>query len=982
MSAKLRTSSTRRENGRTVKERKTLTATKVRAAKKEEAQRHADRRAAMTQAERLRLDQLRDVPDPFDDDDTHERDVLAGNTTADISHAGEALARDEENRADATLKITSMLTSSLNRTQQHVDAFEAQLERMADAYLSFSLAVDGGPLPSSLPTPEDAVLEETRDVLVVDMFAASHQDLKLVAGDVYVASSCVRQGWMPVAPYFPTVVITIRVLEVYRVARLRCPRLGIQAFVRALCDLHGVAPRLWLGTQFSIAFDVYLAILARVEKRVQAALGRDTPNWRLKNACPACMYKVEGEPALDIPFMCTFDGNNSLSRFAKRKREESLDGTTIPGASKERMDDRIAPGDYYLPREEVDRWAKEGMEDLLKSFPLGEEAEGGEGGEEEEEDGGCAERWQNMKEDVTSRAYGMYDETGFFPCLCRHGFVLVVVDMIKSGELAKYGLSITAHLLEVLGQIAAGYDIGCKFAKMVKAHPVLGKLAADKKFLALVGAFHGHGHARICALYNLMTYVKGVGLEALEGCESFFSKSNALASTTRYASRFHRQQSITTYLKHADAFDAYHGLSSLLCSKYRRALEIKATHNALLDAMRDLGVESREVFETWLEKEKAHLRTLSKEPVEETLEMEYYQKLVNMREAEDRVTAILRVQPQFVAARAETDPGYAEAAKATRRIETQRRHALELRVRALAAVHDLELRLGITVRWVAGDEQWAAAAAMVSKRRYQRALDNLQKLIICRMFELAKCNMSGTGYKLRKHIAKSLQARSKAVKAAITTYNEAALTMTPPKPTLDWEEVVEYAFLADFDLLREGRGDIRGEPWAQPAGRAAMDQHFKLLRADEEIQRLNVEIRRFVTYMQDEDAFLTREEQCLREEGNEEIAHQVGLVRMERARFTDIHMSRLVKLSKEPGFTGDIVPATSVSRERHTPVTRDRDVQMRPPSPSRPEDAAFPPPPDDDDDDLSDDDEDGRLAEAFLNIVRISVDDGADAEGL
>jgi hypothetical protein len=121
-------------------------------------------------------------------------------------------------------------------------------------------------------------------------------------------------------------------------------------------------------------------------------------------------------------------------------------------------------------------------------------------------------------------------------------------------------LSITAHLLEVLGQIAASYDIGCKFAKMVKAHPVLGKLAADKKFLALVGAFHGHGHARIFALYNLMTYVKGVGLEALEGCESFFSKSNALASTTRYASRFHRQQSITTYLKHADAFDAYHGL--------------------------------------------------------------------------------------------------------------------------------------------------------------------------------------------------------------------------------------------------------------------------------------------------------------------------------------------------------------------------------------------------------------------------------------
>jgi hypothetical protein len=57
----------------------------------------------MTQAERLRLDQLRDIPDAFDDDDTYERDVLAGHTAADISHAGEALARDEEDRADATL---------------------------------------------------------------------------------------------------------------------------------------------------------------------------------------------------------------------------------------------------------------------------------------------------------------------------------------------------------------------------------------------------------------------------------------------------------------------------------------------------------------------------------------------------------------------------------------------------------------------------------------------------------------------------------------------------------------------------------------------------------------------------------------------------------------------------------------------------------------------------------------------------------------
>ncbi|KAJ6448466.1 hypothetical protein C8R45DRAFT_763952, partial [Mycena sanguinolenta] len=128
--------------------------------------------------------------------------------------------------------------------------------------------------------------------------------------------------------------------------------------------------------------------------------------------------------------------------------------------------------------------------------------------------------------------------------------------------------------------------------------------------------------------------------------------------------------------------------------------------------------------------------------------------------------------------------------------------------------------------------------------------------------------------------------------------------MTPPKPTLDWEEVVEYAFLADFDLLREGRRDIRDERWAKPAGRAAMDQHYKLLRAEEEIERLNIEIRRLVTYMRDEEAFLSCEEGRLREDGREGMAVQVGLLRAERGRFTSLHMARLVKLSKEAGFTG------------------------------------------------------------------------------
>ncbi|KAJ7726079.1 hypothetical protein B0H14DRAFT_2269523, partial [Mycena olivaceomarginata] len=344
-------------------------------------------------------------------------------------------------------------------------------------------------------------------------------------------------GLVTRVPLHPTAVITIRALEVYRVARLRCLRLGIQAFVQTLCDIHGVAPRQWLAAQFSVTFDVYLAIHVAVDKHVQVALGRDTPHWRLKNACPCCLYKLEGEPFLKIPLMGTFDGNNSLSRFWLHEKVELDKGVFTPGASKERVDNCVAPGDYYLMRDNVDKWGKEGVEDLMKSFTSN--------AEDDNEEDGCSERWQNMKEDVTSRTYGMYNETGFFPALCRHGFVLKVVDMVKSGELSKYPLATTAHLLNILGEIAISYDIGCKFGKMVKVHLALKELARDKSFRVLVGAFHGHGHNRLCGLDNLMTYVEGgEHCEALETCESFFSKSNALASTTRYATRFHRQQAI------------------------------------------------------------------------------------------------------------------------------------------------------------------------------------------------------------------------------------------------------------------------------------------------------------------------------------------------------------------------------------------------------------------------------------------------------
>ena len=111
------------------------------------------------------------------------------------------------------------------------------------------------------------------------------------------------------------------------------------------------------------------------------------------------------------------DGNDSLKRVLRRKVGTS-DGT--PGPPSERLDDRSGRADYFLSREEVDRWSKDALEDMLTI---------------EKETCPCSNRWQNIKNDMNAAMWGVFDETGIFLSLCRHNFVLLAADMVKSGEL-------------------------------------------------------------------------------------------------------------------------------------------------------------------------------------------------------------------------------------------------------------------------------------------------------------------------------------------------------------------------------------------------------------------------------------------------------------------------------------------------------------------------------------------------------------------
>jgi hypothetical protein len=94
-----------------------------------------------------------------------------------------------------------------------------------------------------------------------------------------------------------------------------------------------------------------------------------------------------------------------------------------------------------------------------------------------------------------------------------------------------------------------------------------------------------------------------------------------------------------------------------------------------------------------------------------------------------------------------------------------------------------------------------------------------------------------------------------------------------------------------------------------------MDSYFKILRAREEIQQLNIEIKHVVTWIDDEDRFLRKKEEELK--GTDPLlAVQVSQYRLRRGQSDVYHMHRFWALAKVPGFTGSVVPGISIEARR------------------------------------------------------------------
>lgn len=97
-----------------------------------------------------------------------------------------------------------------------------------------------------------------------------------------------------------------------------------------------------------VAFDIYLAICHRVDKKIRTKLGYDTPHTRLIQQCPPCFFKLQGEPDLEFSVLVTMDGNNSLKRVGATPREHE-----------ELFDSRTIDSNHWIGAEEVNHFKDE-----------------------------------------------------------------------------------------------------------------------------------------------------------------------------------------------------------------------------------------------------------------------------------------------------------------------------------------------------------------------------------------------------------------------------------------------------------------------------------------------------------------------------------------------------------------------------------------------------------------------------------------------
>ncbi|KAJ4492046.1 hypothetical protein C8J55DRAFT_533981 [Lentinula edodes] len=322
-----------------------------------------------------------------------------------------------------------------------------------------------------------------------------------------------------------------------------------------------------------------------------------------------------------------------------------------------------------------------------------------------------------------------FHETGIFTSACQHGFIIWLMDMIRSGELAKYPLTITVKALEVFGKnLLIGYDIGCSFSETIAKTP-LNEALQKKKCCTCVNAFHGYSHNALCQQSFHPTHIKGMGLEDLKTLERIFSY------------RYHRKVFIDLFFWQWDS-DKYANLGTMLFNNYIQALHILETEAAeLAHDLEQFNLTESDLEAMWVD-QAGHFKELGKERAEKVNGVAYVELLQQLRDID--YTAF-RIQEPEDFEQLPPHSSYSLGLSKTCKTETRCRFLGEKRDNVLWEILQMESQMDVQWRWTPLDSEYKAALKYMTERKYLQALENLHLLVIKRLFEMHKLNMSGTG---------------------------------------------------------------------------------------------------------------------------------------------------------------------------------------------------------------------------------------------
>ena len=88
-------------------------------------------------------------------------------------------------------------------------------------------------------TPGPAISTEV-EIPVIDIYTLSMSVKISCAGDQTTASTLASLGFIGNAPYHPSVAVSMKTLELYRIIRRRKASFSVEAFVKVISDLYMV----------------------------------------------------------------------------------------------------------------------------------------------------------------------------------------------------------------------------------------------------------------------------------------------------------------------------------------------------------------------------------------------------------------------------------------------------------------------------------------------------------------------------------------------------------------------------------------------------------------------------------------------------------------------------------------------------------------------------------------------------------------------